>query len=182
MYYSLFNIFYHFCFYDRGIVEASHLKPLDKNDKISSTGSFHQVWNSQAAKTTNDNQEIGVKLTDLKIKNIPKNSSEFWKEWKNIKTLQEKTSFLLKFTDDQLKQYFKLEIPSDQLEILIESLKNIEHVQKLSSILEAIKNSKRFNLAVSFMNSNLKENLKELIKKLENVNSDLTKNMLKLLS
>lgn len=86
------------------------------------------------------------------------------------------------FNEIQIKQYFKTEIPSDQLEILIKSLKNIEDEEKLSNLIDAIKNSKRFSLAISFMNSNLKETLKELVLKLEKFNPDLSKNMLKILS
>ncbi|CAD5115765.1 DgyrCDS4711 [Dimorphilus gyrociliatus] len=164
----------------KGIVEASHLKPLDKTDKITTSGTFQQVWNSQAS--SKDGDDLETNPLNLNLVNIPKNSSDFWKEWRNIKISEEKTNYLLKFKDSQIRQFFKMEIPSDQLESLIKSLSSVGELNRLSTIIECIQNSKRFNLAVSFMSLELKRTLQELTMKLESINPDLVTSMMKILS
>ncbi|XP_029640354.1 coiled-coil domain-containing protein 103-like [Octopus sinensis] len=153
----------------RDIVEASHLKPLGKEDKIQEK--FKQSWNTVAKSCNSQQVATTCEKTETQVPiKIPKTSHEFVREWcrhKNSK--QSQYEMLMLITTEQLAAQFKTEIPNGLLGEILCVLKEYyskENHLAIIEILDILSQSSRFSLCLQFMNANELKECHNLFKKL----------------
>lgn len=155
----------------RDIVLASHLKPLEKNDKKG--GMTYQTWNTAASGAgTVGKESIGCsKKKHITSKwDIPTTSDGFDKIWKrSCKTSKEKYEFLIAVGHEKIRQLLTTDCPLGEIIIALNtSLVLPEEVEVILGILEALTFTKRFSLALDFLENNEKNVLSELLEKCRN--------------
>ncbi|CAL1529042.1 unnamed protein product [Lymnaea stagnalis] len=161
----------------REMVLAAHLKPLEKEDRISSIKNFTQVWNQAADKFSGpniDNESIGSGYIEQTKITIPKSGQDFVQHWKRTcKSIDEKKNFLFFIGGQRLQEIFKIEISGGLLGEFIECLMCVEPHEVLKSLelLEAFSKSQRFSLSKSFLNKKEKHMCLILFEKLKNSES-----------
>ncbi|XP_071112227.1 dynein axonemal assembly factor 19-like [Haliotis cracherodii] len=152
----------------REIVMASHLKPLEKGDKIE--GKFVQPWNMHADKKKHPQHSKDSETKEGPTK-VPQNSQEFVREWRRL-ALDKKYHFLTEIGPEKLENIFKPEISfgllGDFLVVLLEGSQEELHI--VLNILEAFSRTNRFSLSFQFMSSREKEACEKLFQKLEGLN------------
>lgn len=153
----------------RDIVKAAHLKPLEKEDRLTDM-KFTQPWNTQASKKTDE----GVKQTSEDIpkdKTYPTTPQAFVREWRRFnKNTSEQCCYLLEIGPERLENIFANEIGFGLLGEFLNCLNaefKSENCKDISTILDHLKNTKRFSLTVQFLNSKEKKDCVELFQKLE---------------
>ncbi|CAI9727403.1 103-like family member retr-1 [Octopus vulgaris] len=153
----------------RDIVEASHLKPLGKEDKVQEK--FKQSWNTVAKSCNSQQVATTCEKTETQVPiKIPKTSHEFVREWcrhKNSK--QSQYEMLMLITTEQLAAQFKTEIPNGLLGEILCVLKEYyskENHLAIIEILDILSQSSRFSLCLQFMNANELKECHNLFKKL----------------
>ncbi|XP_052813841.1 coiled-coil domain-containing protein 103-like [Mya arenaria] len=159
----------------RDIVKASHLKPLEKEDKLTDI-KFIQPWNSQA----NKRQEDGNKKATEDIpkgKEYPTSGQAFIREWRRFnKDTTQQYDYLIELGGEQLRKIFKPEIGFGLLgefaNCLDCELKN-EDFKNVINILQELCETNRFSLTVQFLSSKEKGYLNSLVVKLKNMASDV---------
>ena len=153
----------------RDIVLASHLKPLDKQDK--SGGMRYQSWNRMGI---NSDKTVNADCDHIPSTSwlIPKTSSEFDKSWKRIcKSSSDKFEFLVAIGPEGLKNIFITDSPLGEIvECISEEANYPDHLSIILGLLEIISLSKRFSLNLSFLDS-------EEIKKLKDIFSNCEKSL-----
>ncbi|ESN98871.1 hypothetical protein HELRODRAFT_67273 [Helobdella robusta] len=151
----------------RGIVQASHLKPLDKNDKIN--GKFYQPWNAiSSEKSYTEENHYPVSSSNLHI-NDPDNKKNFFRLWK-LSTSVEKYCFLTTSRKEHIKTIFSVDINCELLgEAVVELNNNYNNIDasKIFEVLSIFADASRFKLLLDFLSQPEKDSLKELFKKLE---------------
>lgn len=158
----------------RDIVKASHLKPLDKSDKIKEK--FQQPWNTLALKTEKDQPSTTeiLKKTRKEMK-IPETNNEFLVEWRRLKDKsQEQCRLLSAINTTKLSEFFKVEVGHGLLGQIITILhlhKTDFKTEDILAILEVLSESQRFTLTLSFFSSTEKEICQKLFGELK---EDLT--------
>ncbi|XP_067685678.1 coiled-coil domain-containing protein 103-like [Haliotis asinina] len=150
------------------IVKASHLKPLEKGDKIE--GKFAQPWNMHADKKKHVPHSKDSETNEGKTR-VPQNSQEFVREWRKL-SLDKKYHFLIEIGPEKLENMFKSEISfgllGDFLLVLLEVSQEELHI--VLNILESFSRTNRFSLSIQFMSSKEKEACEKLFKKIEDLN------------
>ncbi|XP_046543829.1 coiled-coil domain-containing protein 103-like [Haliotis rubra] len=150
------------------IVKASHLKPLEKGDKIE--GKFAQPWNMHADKKKHVTDSKDSETNEEKTR-VPQNSLEFVREWRKL-SLDKKYHFLIEIGPEKLENIFKPEIGfgllGDFLLVLLEVSQEELHI--VLNILEGFSRTNRFSLSVQFMSSKEKEACEKLFKRIEDLN------------
>ncbi|CAG2217782.1 Coiled-coil domain-containing protein 103 [Mytilus edulis] len=151
----------------RDIVKASHLKPLEKGDKMESV-QFNQPWNVAAAKNSETEQSEMGQID--KNKNIPKTGQEFVQYWRRyLKSLGEQYIYLISIGGDNLAHIFKTEISFGLLGDIVKALENkiVESDnEKVVQILEGLSQTNRFSLSVQFLSTQEKDLCNTLFDKL----------------
>lgn len=145
----------------RQIVEAAHLRPLDRNETL--TLERRPIsWNQPATKdssTTIHPPSTQSNISQLKIHSLPKNHTEFLQQWRRI-PFDTKLSYLHQIA--HFDQLFSSDIPTDFLQDLSQLFErncSINHAELIVNILIDLIQSKRFELMKSFLT---KQNLVEL--------------------
>ncbi|RUS84844.1 hypothetical protein EGW08_007385 [Elysia chlorotica] len=163
----------------REIVMAAHLKPLEKEDKISSMGTFTQVWNQSALRNTKkdggsaEEDKLLTNKKDHSSLKIPQSGPAFVQCWKrDCKSLEQKKEFIFTVGPSKIRELFKTEISGGLLGEFIESFLydfSESQTQKIVELLEALSTSQRFSLSLAFLSKKEKELLTSLYEKLSSV-------------
>ncbi|NXG57238.1 CC103 protein, partial [Hemiprocne comata] len=149
----------------RNIVLASHLKPLEKKDKL---GDRRVLWNPCAARVQMppaSDLEIPQELDQL-----PGTSAEFYRDWRRcLKSGKEKYQFLLELGGETLGRIFQADLGFGLLgEFLTVLAENIcgEDRGAVLQILQSLTGTKRFGLNVDLLSESEKERSRDLFRKL----------------
>nr|XP_028557949.1 coiled-coil domain-containing protein 103 [Podarcis muralis]XP_028557950.1 coiled-coil domain-containing protein 103 [Podarcis muralis] len=156
----------------RDIVLASHLKPLEKKDKVGKKRNV--LWNSHAVKA-NLKQESEVHLSQ-ELEQLPKTSAEFYRYWHRcMKNSQERYQLLLQLGSQNLGQIFQTDLAFGFLgEFLAVFSENIclKDRHSVLEILESFSGTKRFGLNVALMSEPEKKSCRQLFEKLQRMGTD----------
>ncbi|KAM6450023.1 dynein axonemal assembly factor 19 [Liasis olivaceus] len=157
----------------RDIVLASHLKPLEKKDKMANGRNV--LWNSYAVKT-NHKQESKIELPQ-ELERLPETSAEFYRDWRRcMKNNQERYHLLLQLGSQNLGRIFQTDLAFGLLgEFLMVLNKNarIEDCNAILDILENLSGTKRFGLNVELLSEKEKESCRQLFEKLQKMGTAL---------
>jgi len=155
----------------KDIVAASHLKPLEKGDKIATIGKFTQVWNqhADAKKISPDlpKTQIGDQKENIFV--MPSSGQDFAQRWKRIgKSAAEQRHFLFNVGPEKSSALFKTEITGGLLGEFLECLQNFEEekTESVTELLEAFTLSQRFSLCLAFLSKKEKDLCKVLFENL----------------
>ncbi|NXW04245.1 CC103 protein, partial [Fregetta grallaria] len=156
----------------RNIVMASHLKPLEKKDKMGKRRNV--LWNPCAAHAKApqaSNVEIPQELDQL-----PGTSAEFYRDWRRcLKSGKEKYQLLLELGGKALGRIFQADLGFGLLgEFLTVLAENIcrEDRDAILQILQSLSGTKRFGLNVDLLSELEKESSRDLFRKLRNMSRD----------
>ncbi|KAH0626952.1 hypothetical protein JD844_002270 [Phrynosoma platyrhinos] len=154
----------------RDIVRASHLKPLEKMDKMGSKRSL--LWNSCALKS-NCKQESDVELPQ-ELEQLPATSAEFYRDWRRcMKSSQQRYQLLLQLGPQTLGHIFQTDLAFGLLGEFLAVLKEnvcIKDQNSVLEILESFAGTKRFGLNIELLSEQEWEVCRELFKKLQKMN------------
>ncbi|NXP04576.1 CC103 protein, partial [Thinocorus orbignyianus] len=156
----------------RNIVLASHLKPLEKKDKMGIRRNV--LWNpctAHAKAPPASDVEISQELDQL-----PRTSAEFYRDWRRcLKSGKEKYQFLLELGGKALGGIFQADLGFGLLgEFLTVLAENICHEDRdaVLQILQSLSGTKRFGLNVDLLSESEKESSRDLFRKLQNTSRD----------
>ncbi|NWH80115.1 CC103 protein, partial [Piaya cayana] len=152
----------------RNIVLASHLKPLEKKDKI---GKRKILWNPYATHTKApqaSNVEIPQELDQL-----PRTSAEFYRDWRRcLKSGKEKYQLLLELGGEALGRIFQADLGFGLLgEFLTVLAENVcpQDGDAILQILQSLSGTQRFGLNVDLLSEPEKESSRDLFRKLQSM-------------
>ena len=165
----------------RDIVEASHLRPLAKDDKIG--GVSYQKWNQLANSNIETSRNEAKTVSSPHYIAQPANSSEFTRYWKrSCVTSEDKCNYLLSVDLELLKKCLQSDCMLGEIVSVLES--NIEmHRQQIDEILgifDIISTTTRFTLALDFLSDDEAKKLQNIfatLKPLSLENNDLFKKL-----
>lgn len=153
----------------RQIVEAAHLRPLDRNETLTLERQ-PIAWNQPAA---NDSSEFTLpsSLSSSTVSQSPffpspKNSTEFLQQWRRLPN-EMKLDYLHRL--ENLEEYFLFDCPTDflgELPLLYRSDCSSTDAQLLVNILGYVIKSKRFELMKSFLSESDRRELDRLFSRL----------------
>ncbi|NWW47409.1 CC103 protein, partial [Pedionomus torquatus] len=153
----------------RNIVLASHLKPLEKKDKMGMRRNV--LWNPCAAHAKappGSDVEIPQELDQL-----PGTSAEFYRDWRRcLKSRKEKYQFLLELGGKALGRIFQADLGFGLLgEFLTVLAENVCHEDRdaVLQILQSLSGTKRFGLNVDLLSESEKESSRDLFRKLQSM-------------
>lgn len=148
----------------RQIVEAAHLRPLDRNETL--TLERRPIsWNAPAAK---DSPEIHLPTPSNAPSSysLPKNSTEFLQQWRR---LEREMKFDYLHRVENLEQIFLLDTPTDflgELPLLYQTNSSSIDAELIVNILVYLIQSKRFQLMKSFLSESDRQQLEQLFSRL----------------
>ncbi|XP_064635303.1 coiled-coil domain-containing protein 103-like [Lineus longissimus] len=151
----------------RDIVLASHIKPLDKGDKIQEH--FNQPWNIAAAKRLGSDSGKDAALIK-QDSHLPKTNQELMRDWgRYCKTAEERYSLLSKLGCENLRKIFKtgIEILGDIFDLFHKYEKT--DVQFCLELLETLTKAERFGLSLDFLSKDEKASCKKMFEKLRGI-------------
>ncbi|XP_064329053.1 coiled-coil domain-containing protein 103 [Phalacrocorax carbo] len=156
----------------RNIVLASHLKPLEKKDKMGKR--MNVLWNPCAARTKApqaSDMEIPQELDQL-----PGTSAEFYRDWRRcLRSGKEKYQLLLELGGKALGRMFQADLGFGLLgEFLTVLAEHVCHEDRdaILQILESLSRTKRFGLNVDLLSESEKESSRDLFRKLQSMSRD----------
>ncbi|EDO43647.1 predicted protein, partial [Nematostella vectensis] len=150
----------------KDIVAASHLKPLEKHDRIGKK-KIKQHWNALSCqKSPSQNTEMATTPLGKTNSNVPHSQHEFNKVWtRQLKTKEQKNNYLLQIGGVHLGKIFKTDICvgllGEFITVLYDHLE-VAHTDEVSSILWNLSLSNRFSLSLEFLSKQEKTCLDEL--------------------
>ncbi|NXG81756.1 CC103 protein, partial [Stercorarius parasiticus] len=151
----------------RNIVLASHLKPLEKKDKMGMRRNV--VWNPCAAHAKAP-QASDVEIPQ-EMDQLPGTSAEFYRDWRRcLKSGKEKYQFLLELGGKALGRIFQADLGFGLLgEFLTVLAENVCHEDRdaVLQILQSLSGTKRFGLNVDLLSESEKESSRGLFRKLQ---------------
>ncbi|XP_053118824.1 coiled-coil domain-containing protein 103 isoform X2 [Hemicordylus capensis] len=158
----------------RDIVLASHLKPLEKRDKMENKRKA--LWNSCAMKADHK-QESEMELSQ-ELERLPETSAEFYRDWRRcMKNSKERYQLLLQLGSQKLGCIFQADLAfgllGEFLGILAENV-CIKDQGSVLEILESLSGTKRFGLNVELLSEQEKEDCKCLFEKLQRMRTSLS--------
>ncbi|KFQ07059.1 Coiled-coil domain-containing protein 103, partial [Leptosomus discolor] len=153
----------------RNIVLASHLKPLEKKDKMGKRRNV--LWNPCAAHAKAppaSDVEIPQELDRL-----PRTSAEFYRDWRRcLKSGKEKYQFLLELGGKALGRIFQADLGFGLLgEFLTVLAENVCHGDRdaVLQILQSLACTKRFGLNMDLLSESERESSRDLFGKLRSM-------------
>ncbi|NXX85481.1 CC103 protein, partial [Urocolius indicus] len=153
----------------RNIVLASHLKPLEKKDKMGVRGKV--LWNPCAAQATTpaaSTLELPQELDQL-----PRTSAEFYRDWRRcLKSGKEKYQLLLELGGKGLGRIFRAELGFGLLgEFLTVLAENVceEDRDAVLQILQSLAGTPRFGLSVMLLSPQERSSSRALLGKLRSM-------------
>ncbi|NXE82509.1 CC103 protein, partial [Cochlearius cochlearius] len=155
----------------RNIVLASHLKPLEKKDKM---GKRNVLWNPCAARTKAP-QTSDVEISQ-ELDKLPGTSAEFYRDWRRcLKSGKEKYQLLLELGGKALGRIFQADLGFGLLgEFLTVLAEHVCHEDRATilQILQSLSGTKRFGLNVDLLSESEKESSRDLFRKLRSMSRD----------
>lgn len=149
----------------RDIVEASHLKPLDKEDKLG--GMSYQKWNAMSSNKAGEPETVMSQINKEPIKQ-PQTSGEFLRTWKRqCSTMEAKYSFLLSIDHPVLCKCFVVECPLGEIISCLNSNAKKSNADKILPVLDVMRKAKRFRLLLDFLSTTEQKQLKDIFENLK---------------
>ncbi|XP_066220039.1 coiled-coil domain-containing protein 103 [Saccopteryx leptura] len=152
----------------RGIVLASHLKPLERKDKIG--GKRTVPWNchtTQGRTTQDEATEISQEKTCLQ----PETSAEFYRDWRRyLRSGPERYQALLQLGGPKLGHLFQMDVGFGLLgELLVALADHVRPADRLEvlEVLHSLASTRRFALNLSLMSRTEKDSCRGLFQKLK---------------
>ncbi|NXP45412.1 CC103 protein, partial [Heliornis fulica] len=156
----------------RNIVLASHLKPLEKKDRMGNRRDV--LWNPCAAHAKVP-QTSAVEMPQ-ELDQLPRTSAEFYRDWRRcLKSGKEKYQFLLQLGGKTLGRLFQVDLGYGLLgEFLTVLAENIccEDKDTVLQILQSLEGTKRFRLNMDLLSESEKERSRDLFRKLWSMSRD----------
>ncbi|XP_069490344.1 coiled-coil domain-containing protein 103 isoform X1 [Ambystoma mexicanum] len=168
----------------RDIVLASHLRPLERKDKIG--GKRNQPWNSCAMPSGPQQNCVG-ELSQLRVLEIlplwspkvanhqeftlePKTAAEFHRDWRRcLQGATERYQFLMRLGATTLGRIFHADLAfgllGELLTTLAENIQIADHTVVIQ-ILQSLSTTRRFDLNLDFLSMSEKESCRHLFQKL----------------
>ncbi|XP_048221404.1 coiled-coil domain-containing protein 103 isoform X1 [Perognathus longimembris pacificus] len=152
----------------RGIVLASHLKPLERKDKMG--GKRTVPWNCHTTQGRTF-QDMATEISQEKTPFQPKTSAEFYRDWRrHMRSGLERYQALLQLGGPRLGHLFQTDVGFGLLGELLVALAN--HVRPsdrvtVLGILHSLANTGRFTLNMSLLSQAEKESCQCLFQKLQ---------------
>ncbi|XP_021233673.1 coiled-coil domain-containing protein 103 isoform X1 [Numida meleagris] len=151
----------------RDIVLASHLRPLEKKDKMGNKRNV--LWNPCVGHTKG--QQASELEMPQELDQLPRTSAEFYRDWRRcLKSGKEKYQLLLKLEGKALGRIFQAELGFGLLgEFLTVLAENVCHEDRdaVLQILQSLSGTKRFGLNLDLLSTSEKESTKDLFRKLQ---------------
>ncbi|NXK00884.1 CC103 protein, partial [Corythaixoides concolor] len=156
----------------RNIVLASHLKPLEKKDKMDKKRNV--LWNPCAAHAKAP-QTTSVEIPQ-ELDQLPRTSAEFYRDWRRcLKSGKEKYQLLLELGGKALGRIFQADLGYGLLgEFLTVLAENVCHQDRdtVLQILQSLSGTKRFGLNMDLLSESEKESSRDLFRKLQSMSRD----------
>ncbi|KAF1395793.1 hypothetical protein FQV23_0014951, partial [Spheniscus humboldti] len=156
----------------RNIVLASHLKPLEKKDKMGKRRNV--LWNPCAAHAKAP-QASDVEIPQ-ELDQLPRTSAEFYRDWRRcLKSRKEKYQLLLELGGKALGRIFQADLGFGLLgEFLTVLAENVCHEDRdaILQILQSLSGTKRFGLNMDLLSEPEKESSRDLFRKLRSMSRD----------
>jgi hypothetical protein len=152
------------------IVKASHLKPLEKGDRISDIKVFKQPWNvnSRSGESQSNSRDRSTEIPFNSVTDI----NQFNRTWnKQCKNSEEQFIFLTQLGCEKLLHIFHAEIALGLLGEFLSVIHEQYHTEKsetIANILYTLSKCGRFDLSLQFLSQNEKECLLKIMKNLSN--------------
>ncbi|XP_065554879.1 coiled-coil domain-containing protein 103 [Lathamus discolor] len=150
----------------RNIVLASHLKPLEKKDKMGQRRNV--LWNPCAAHAKAP--QAGDVEIPQELDGLPGTSAEFHRDWRRcLKSRKLKYQFLLELGGEALGRIFQADLGYGLLgEFLTVLAENVCHEDRdaVLQILQSLSGTKRFGLNLDLLSELEKESSRDLFRKL----------------
>ncbi|XP_030638836.1 dynein axonemal assembly factor 19 [Chanos chanos] len=152
----------------RDIVLASHLRPLDKKDRIGAPRK--QPWNTLATNTKQQDVASSETFQASVCEFRPKTASEFSRDWRRFGGCPaEKYRLLVTLGGEVLRGIFGAEVGfgllGDFVTVLSQGIKSGDEMSVVS-VLEALCKTPRFGLNISLLSCEEQEGCKEVFRKL----------------
>ncbi|XP_021151072.2 coiled-coil domain-containing protein 103 isoform X2 [Columba livia] len=156
----------------QNIVLASHLKPLEKKDKMGERRNV--LWNPCAARGKAP-QASDVEIPQ-ELDQLPRTSAEFYRDWRRcLKSGKDKYQLLLKLGGEALGRIFQADLGFGLLgEFLVVLAENVcrEDRDAVLQILRSLSGTKRFGLNVDLLSEPERESSRGLFGKLQRASGD----------
>ncbi|XP_072795295.1 dynein axonemal assembly factor 19 isoform X3 [Vicugna pacos] len=152
----------------RGIVLASHLKPLERKDKIG--GKRTVPWNCHTTQGR-PSQDETTEISREKTFPQPETSAEFYRDWRRyLSSGPERYQALLQLGGPKLRHLFQVDVGFGLLGEMLVAL--ADHVRPADrwvvlGILRSLASTGRFNLNLSLMSHAERESCRALFQKLQ---------------
>ena len=157
------------------IVKASHLKPIEKQDKTQYGKLKSTIWNSITNATSRKpvNSEINKQDTSETSENFPISNpttfDEFYESWRRTE-MSERIRYLQNIGSTSLKKILSKEVPSELIVDFIYTFmsfgSSLSDLVTVVNTLEILSQSKRFSLNVQFLSRSEKQAAEQLVEKL----------------
>ena len=152
----------------RQIVEAAHLRPLDRNETL--TLERRSIsWNQPAAVQNSSSEIVSPSESAIhqqRTFSTPKNITEFIQQWRHV-SHEMKLDYLRQVNN--LEHIFQIDIPTDllhDLPLLYQSNSSYNDAEIIVNVLLSLTKSKRFELSKSFQTDKDKCELNRLFSRL----------------
>ena len=158
------------------IVKASHLKPIEKQDKTQYGKLKTTIWNSiaNAASRKSTNMEYHKSETaevndDCVSNSIPKTFDEFYESWRRTE-MSERIKFLQNIGSPSLKNILSVEVPPELIVDFLYTFMSfgpaLSDLVTVVNTLELLAQSRRFSLNVQFLSRSERAAAGQLLEKL----------------
>ncbi|XP_032446976.1 coiled-coil domain-containing protein 103 [Leopardus geoffroyi] len=152
----------------RGIVLASHLKPLERKDKIG--GKRTVPWNCHTTQR-GTSQEEATEISQEKTLLQPETSAEFYRAWRrHLRSGPERYQALLQLGGPKLGHLFQMDVGFGLLgELLVALAEHVRPTDRLVvlGILRSLASTGRFTLNLSLLSQVEREACRGLFQKLQ---------------
>ncbi|XP_045693041.1 coiled-coil domain-containing protein 103 [Phyllostomus hastatus] len=152
----------------RGIVLASHLRPLERKDKIG--GKRTAPWNCHTTQGTSFQDETTA-ISPEKTPLQPETSAEFYRDWRRYwRSGPERYQALLQLGGPKLGQLFQTDVGFGLLgELLVALADHVRPADRLAvlGILRSLASTGRFALNLSLMSCAERSSCRDLFQKLQ---------------
>nr|XP_023508153.1 coiled-coil domain-containing protein 103 isoform X3 [Equus caballus] len=152
----------------RGIVLASHLKPLEQKDKIG--GKRTVPWNCHTTQGRTSQDET-TEISREKILFPPETSAEFYRDWRRyLRSGPERYQALLQLGGPKLGCLFQTDVGFGLLgELLVALADHVRPADRLAvlGILRSLASTGRFTLNLSLLSRAERESCRGLFQKLQ---------------
>ncbi|KAJ1071973.1 hypothetical protein K5549_013840 [Capra hircus] len=152
----------------RGIVLASHLKPLEQKDKMG--GKRPVLWNCHTSQGR-PSQDETTELSLEKMLFQPETSAEFYRDWRrHLRSGPERYEALLQLGGPKLSRLFQMDVGFGLLgEMLVALADHVRPADRWAvlGILHSLASTGRFTLNLSLMSHAERESCRALFQKLQ---------------